>query len=50
MIVSDPSLVNSYNTIPPLSNSDHYGIVLELNIKHNKAAKAKAATAKGWLI
>jgi len=41
VIVPDPSLVNSCNTIPPLSNSDHYGIVMELNRKPEKAAKAK---------
>ena len=28
-------------TIPPLSNSDQYGIVMELNRKAEKAAKAK---------
>ena len=39
--VPDPSLVNSCNTIPPLSSSDHYGIVMELNKKPEKAAKAK---------
>ena len=39
--VPDPSLVNSCNTIPPLSNSDHYGIVMELNRKPEKAGKAK---------
>ena len=39
--VPDPSLVNSCNTIPPLSNSDHYGVVMELNRKPEKAAKAK---------
>ena len=50
VIVSDPSLVNSYNTISPLSNSDHYGIVMELNMKCEKAAKAKATKAKGRII
>ena len=30
VFVPDPSLVNSCNTIPPLSNSDHDGIVMEL--------------------
>ena len=39
--VPDPSLANSCNTIPPLSNSDNYGIVMELNRKPEKAAKAK---------
>jgi len=41
VFVPDPSLVNSCNTITPLSNSDHYGIILELNRKPKKAAKAK---------
>jgi len=49
VIVSDPSLVNSCNTIPPLSNSDHYEIVMELNMKCEKA-KAKATKAKGRII
>ena len=38
---TDLAFVNSCNTIPPLSNSDHYGIVMELNRKPEKAAKAK---------
>ena len=41
VIVPDPCLVNSCNTIPPLSNSDHYRIVTELSVKREKAAKAK---------
>jgi len=35
-------IMNSCSTIPPLSNSDHYGIVMELNRKPKKAAKAKS--------
>ena len=45
VFVPDTSLVNSCNTIPPFSNSDHYGFVMELNRKPETAAKAK-----GWLI
>ncbi len=41
VFVSDPSMVNSCNTIPPLSNSDHYGIVMELNRKPEKPEKSK---------
>ena len=26
----DPSVVHSCNAIPPLFNSDHYGIIMEL--------------------
>ena len=32
-------MVNSCNTIPPLSNSDHYGIIMELNRKPAKSEK-----------
>jgi len=33
VFVPDLSLVNSCKTLPPLSNSDHYGITMELNRK-----------------
>ncbi len=41
VFVRNPSMVNSCNTIPPLSNSDHYGIVMELNRKPKKSEKSK---------
>ena len=42
VFVPDTSLVNNCSTSPPLSNSDHYGIGMELNRKPKKAAKAKS--------
>ncbi len=34
-------MVNSCNTIPPLSTSDHYGIAMELDRKAEKSEKSK---------
>ena len=33
VFVSEPSLLSTCDTIPPLSNSDHQGIVMELSQK-----------------
>jgi len=34
VILSNPSLLSSCQTIPPLSNSDHLGIWMEIKMKH----------------
>ena len=40
VLLSDPSLLSFYQTIPPLSNSDHLGISVEIKLKHaNKTVR-----------
>ena len=41
VFVSEPSLLNTCDTIPPLSNSDHRGILMELSQKSVKAEKSQ---------
>ena len=41
VFVSEPSLLNTCETIPPLSNSDHRGILMELSQKPDKAEKTQ---------
>ena len=42
VFVPDTSLVNSCSTIPPLSNSAHHGIVMELNRKPKNLQSLRA--------
>ena len=42
VFVSEPSLLNTCDTIPPLSNSDHRGILMELPQKSVKAEKSQS--------
>ena len=41
VFVSEPSLLNSCDTVPPLSNSDHMGVLIELSQKLPKAEKSQ---------
>ena len=41
MFVSEPSLLNTCDTIPPLSNSDHREILMELSQNSVKAKKSQ---------
>ena len=41
VFMSEPSLLNQCDTIPPLSNSDHWGILMDLSKKPAKAAKTQ---------
>ena len=41
VFVSEPSLLNSCDTVPPLSNSDHMGVLVELSQKIPKAEKSQ---------
>ena len=41
VFVSESSLLNRCDTVPPLSNSDHYGILIELSKKSDKVEKSQ---------